>query len=184
MLAPFTTSCCNNSKNISGRIYHYGIPIPPRNRPIDIEEPYGWQTEIINLLKDKPDKRTIHWYWEDKGNVGKTTLCKYLVIKLIYMRILMMILMLMGVYMWVWCGSKNTALYASTFYSIIILKCNHSNHLMMITTIYTSYMMRYNDETDAEDDADTDADADMWVWVWCGSESTALYVGILCNIII
>jgi hypothetical protein len=48
---------------------------------IDIDEPGGWQTEIMDLIQEKPDLRTIHWFWEDKGNVGKTSLCNYLVIK-------------------------------------------------------------------------------------------------------
>ena len=48
---------------------------------IDIDEPGGWQTEIMDIIQEKPDERTIHWFWEDKGNVGKTSLCKYLVIK-------------------------------------------------------------------------------------------------------
>jgi len=37
-----------------------------------------WQTEICNLIKSKPDNRTIHWYWESTGCVGKTTLAKHL----------------------------------------------------------------------------------------------------------
>lgn len=36
-----------------------------------------WQQEILDL---KNDKRTIHWYWEAEGNVGKSFLCKYLAI--------------------------------------------------------------------------------------------------------
>jgi len=37
-----------------------------------------WQIEIINILKEKPDSRKIHWYWEESGNVGKSFLAKYL----------------------------------------------------------------------------------------------------------
>lgn len=37
-----------------------------------------WQKEIIDMLDKKPDARTINWYWEDTGNVGKSYLCKYL----------------------------------------------------------------------------------------------------------
>ncbi|GAC77764.1 replication protein, partial [uncultured marine virus] len=35
----------------------------------------NWQAQVLDL---KTDTRTIHWYWERKGNVGKTYLCKYL----------------------------------------------------------------------------------------------------------
>lgn len=37
-----------------------------------------WQQEILDLLKTKPDSRTINWYWEPKGNSGKSFLCKYI----------------------------------------------------------------------------------------------------------
>jgi len=59
-------------------VYAHGVEIPEQ---LDIDEPYGWQLQVMNILKDKPDKRTIHWFWEPSGNVGKSTLCKYLVVK-------------------------------------------------------------------------------------------------------
>ncbi len=37
-----------------------------------------WQLRIINSLKEVPDSRTINWYWEPNGDVGKSYLCKYL----------------------------------------------------------------------------------------------------------
>ena len=37
-----------------------------------------WQTEVLKILKDKPDRRKIHWFWEETGNIGKSYLCKYL----------------------------------------------------------------------------------------------------------
>ena len=46
-----------------------------------MEEPYGWQSEVMEIIKQKPDKRTIHWFWEPDGCKGKTTLSKYLVVK-------------------------------------------------------------------------------------------------------
>lgn len=42
---------------------------------------YEWQNEIIQLIKSKPDPRKIYWYWEHKGNVGKTALAKHICIK-------------------------------------------------------------------------------------------------------
>lgn len=69
---------CTKEQTRNGRQWVYGIELP---EPIEIEEPRGWQLEVMNILKDKPDKRKIHWFWEPIGNVGKTTLCKYLVVK-------------------------------------------------------------------------------------------------------
>lgn len=39
---------------------------------------YPWQQEIIDICATTPDERTIHWYWEENGNVGKTALAKHL----------------------------------------------------------------------------------------------------------
>lgn len=37
-----------------------------------------WQAEILNILKGEPDRRIIHWYWDEEGNKGKSFLCKYI----------------------------------------------------------------------------------------------------------
>lgn len=39
---------------------------------------FWWQQEIINIVKTEPDMRTIYWYWSEKGNTGKSTLCRHL----------------------------------------------------------------------------------------------------------
>ncbi len=43
--------------------------------------PYPWQQKIIDIVCGDPDPRKIHWVWEPIGNVGKTILCKHLVLK-------------------------------------------------------------------------------------------------------
>lgn len=53
------------------------IPKPVKN-PLDGKTLKPWQLEIINMIKEEPDDRSIYWYWEEKGNVGKTSLCKHL----------------------------------------------------------------------------------------------------------
>ncbi len=53
-------------------------------RPVKIltyDQLRKWQTEIIDIINQEPDDRTIYWYWSKKGNVGKTTFCKYLTMK-------------------------------------------------------------------------------------------------------
>ncbi len=40
---------------------------------------YEWQQEIVANVQKVPDDRTIHWYWEEEGGIGKTALVKYLV---------------------------------------------------------------------------------------------------------
>ncbi len=37
-----------------------------------------FQQEIINLIKEEPDDRKIYWYWDEEGNMGKTSLAKHI----------------------------------------------------------------------------------------------------------
>ena len=37
-----------------------------------------WQQEVLDLLDLEPDDRTIHWFWEPTGRVGKSFLAKYI----------------------------------------------------------------------------------------------------------
>jgi hypothetical protein len=37
-----------------------------------------WQKGILAAIEQRPDDRTIHWYWSNAGETGKTTFCKYL----------------------------------------------------------------------------------------------------------
>ncbi len=51
-------------------------------KPIRIIEPdYWWEQEIINEIENEPCDRTVNWLWSSEGNTGKTSFCKYLVIK-------------------------------------------------------------------------------------------------------
>lgn len=40
-----------------------------------------WQKLIIDIIETEPDDRKINWIWESNGNIGKSFLCKYLVLK-------------------------------------------------------------------------------------------------------
>lgn len=40
-----------------------------------------WQKEVEDLFHTEPDKRTIWWYWDTKGNIGKSWFMKYMYIK-------------------------------------------------------------------------------------------------------
>lgn len=41
-----------------------------------------WQLEILEILKTEADDRTVHWYWSDKGCMGKSQFAKYCVAQL------------------------------------------------------------------------------------------------------
>lgn len=67
---------CTKYETRHGKVYSHGIELPEK---LDFEEPRGWQLDVMEIIKNKPDSRSIYWFWEPKGNCGKTTLCKYLV---------------------------------------------------------------------------------------------------------
>ena len=39
---------------------------------------HPWQQEVLDLIDLEPDDRTINWYWEPTGRVGKSFLAKYI----------------------------------------------------------------------------------------------------------
>jgi len=39
---------------------------------------YNWQKDILKVINDEPDGRTVHWYWSHKGSIGKTCFAKWL----------------------------------------------------------------------------------------------------------
>lgn len=49
--------------------------------PLEGLELYQWQKEVLKIINEKPCKRNIYWFWEPKGNVGKTELCKSICLK-------------------------------------------------------------------------------------------------------
>ena len=59
--------------------YETNCRIPRPLKKIACEDNlYAWQKDICNLVEQEPDDRSIHWFWSEEGNVGKTTFCKYL----------------------------------------------------------------------------------------------------------
>lgn len=66
--------CSKEGKFETNMIYKIPRPL----KVLKEEQLYEWQKKIIALIKTEADDRTIHWYWEPNGNIGKTTFCKYL----------------------------------------------------------------------------------------------------------
>ncbi len=51
----------------------------PRD-PLEGHVLYEWQKNILHIADGEPDDRTIYWFWEPTGNVGKTALCKHIML--------------------------------------------------------------------------------------------------------
>lgn len=65
--------------------YTSNFPIPRKEQILNNEYKdvtwRPWQQMILDIIETKPDRRTINWFWEEKGNEGKTFIATYLVLK-------------------------------------------------------------------------------------------------------
>lgn len=65
--------CTKDNTNIKGNL-KYDKPLKT------IKDLYQWQQEIVDIIKQEADDRTIRWYYDEVGNKGKSALVKYLVV--------------------------------------------------------------------------------------------------------
>lgn len=68
--------CTKEETRIAGPwVHNYKI-----SKPIVFIEPNRqYQTFILGIIEGEPDPRSIHWFFDRTGNVGKSAFCKYLV---------------------------------------------------------------------------------------------------------
>lgn len=58
--------------------YHGNLPdvyIP------ECVEPWGWQIDVKKIMEKPIDNRSIEWFWEPTGNVGKSDIVRWLVVE-------------------------------------------------------------------------------------------------------
>ncbi|AXQ66426.1 MAG: putative viral replication protein [Cressdnaviricota sp.] len=67
--------CCKEETR-TGDVFAYNYEIPYRFR---LKELYSWQHDIIRLISKPADDRSVNWYWSERGNVGKSSFVKHLV---------------------------------------------------------------------------------------------------------
>ena len=72
---------CSKEDTRNGKVYCHNIRIPKKVRILDESQLRDWQQYIINIISKEADDRTINWFYEEKGNAGKSTFCKYLAVK-------------------------------------------------------------------------------------------------------
>lgn len=72
---------CQKSETRIAGPYYYPEPIQKVKDPLEGKEMYEYQKEILEIIKKDPDDRKIYWYWDEDGNVGKSSFCKHLVLK-------------------------------------------------------------------------------------------------------
>lgn len=73
---------CSKLDSRNGKTYIKGFP-KSLFRKINVlseDNLYDWQKEVLSIVREVPDDRTIHWYWDVSGGKGKSALVKYLVV--------------------------------------------------------------------------------------------------------
>lgn len=46
-----------------------------------ITELRKWQQRILDIYMQEPDDRTVYWFWEEPGDIGKSVFIKYMAVK-------------------------------------------------------------------------------------------------------
>ena len=70
---------CSKLDTRTGQVFSFNYKCP---KPLKLITPsYDWQLEILDIIKQEPDERKVHWYWSVEGGVGKSQFAKYLVAK-------------------------------------------------------------------------------------------------------
>lgn len=77
----FEASRGNEEQNIKycskeNNFITWGLPKPIKT----ISSLYDWQQKILDIYLTEPDDRTIYWFWEETGNIGKTAFIKFMVV--------------------------------------------------------------------------------------------------------
>lgn len=73
---------CSKTETRTGKIYQMGIEDEESEIEdfLENKELYDWQKEILDILRTKPDARTIHVIIDKEGNKGKSALCRHIMI--------------------------------------------------------------------------------------------------------
>lgn len=69
---------CSKEETRTGNVFTFNYDLPYTYKP----NLYGWQTELLNKLTGPIDDRKVFWYWSKSGKLGKTTLCKHMVVNM------------------------------------------------------------------------------------------------------
>lgn len=72
--------CCKEDTR-TGKIFNKNIIIIEPIKCLKRKQLYKWQEKVVKLVEKPVDDRKIYWFWESKGNVGKSALVRYLVLK-------------------------------------------------------------------------------------------------------
>lgn len=72
---------CSKEDTRNGKVFSKGIRLKKPLKLLDPANFYEWQKDVMKIVDGEPCDRTIYWYHESVGNVGKSTFIKYLCAK-------------------------------------------------------------------------------------------------------
>lgn len=68
---------CMKDETRTGQRWTRGVKLPYHFK---LKTMRPWQQQVMDIIAQPPDDRSIHWFWEEHGNTGKSVLVKHLVV--------------------------------------------------------------------------------------------------------
>jgi len=72
--------CTKSDTRIAGP-WSFNYVLPKEIVVILKENMYPWQKDVIRIIDEPVDDRKVYWMYEEQGNMGKTSLAKYICVK-------------------------------------------------------------------------------------------------------
>ncbi len=72
--------CSKTDGALLGPFYDGLKPVPLTVDPLHEVRLYAWQQCVLELADRPPDDRSIYWFWDQDGNVGKSALIKHMML--------------------------------------------------------------------------------------------------------
>ncbi len=66
---------CTKLETRCGDVFVKNYEIPYTYR---LKNFYDWQLDILKIIYAPPDDRSVHWFWSEKGGIGKSCFVKHL----------------------------------------------------------------------------------------------------------
>jgi len=72
---------CNDPGKVQGLCTMFSLKPDEELKDLEGWRPWGWQKNALQYLFRSPDPRQLAWLWEEKGGMGKTQFCRWLMYK-------------------------------------------------------------------------------------------------------
>lgn len=69
---------CSKATGRIGGPWAFGCDVPEEDYTFKLDVLRPWQEEVIKIINEVPDDRSIHWFYDAVGGKGKTCLAKHI----------------------------------------------------------------------------------------------------------